>query len=301
MEHMILWFNILGFSLLFASISVTYVIYHRLHPKWLSPFLMYIGSFALFSIMNSYTYFIKIYVDFPNSLIDTVIIYVSSFFGLFLLWVVPFFIQTLHSRKKYQWYTHPSNIIVFIFAIAMLFFLLLGKSKNSNVGSAFFNGYLGCVTLRGLVLIYREKKYKQLSVVVPFLYVTGPLFLVVAIEHIALSQIFNQETTTTIQLFTSGLISTLIAIVTLGSMFIKRNEVNTSSKLLLSTQFVNHFSLTKREQEIIPMLIQGKTNKEIGEILYISIRTVDTHIYNIYKKCSVKNKLELAHLISSHC
>jgi len=131
---MILWFNILGFSLLFASISVTYVTYHRSHPKWLSPFLMYIGSFALFSIMNSYTYFIKIYVDIPNSFIDTVIIYVSSFFGLFLLWVVPFFIQTLHCRKKSRWYTNPSNIIVFIFAIAMLYFLLFGKSEHSNVG-----------------------------------------------------------------------------------------------------------------------------------------------------------------------
>lgn len=100
MEHMILWFNILGFSLLFASVGVIYVTYFRLHPKWLYPLLIYIGSFAIFSIINSYTFFIKIYVDIPNSMIETISIYMSSFIALLLLWIVPHFIESLFSRKK---------------------------------------------------------------------------------------------------------------------------------------------------------------------------------------------------------
>lgn len=46
---------------------------------------------------------------------------------------------------------------------------------------------------------------------------------------------------------------------------------------------VNH-NLTAREQEVLKLVAQGKTNKEIREELYIADCTVDTHLHNIYKK-----------------
>lgn len=46
---------------------------------------------------------------------------------------------------------------------------------------------------------------------------------------------------------------------------------------------------TQREIEIIKLLADGLTNKEIGSKLFISHRTVDTHRTNIMKKVSVNN------------
>lgn len=46
---------------------------------------------------------------------------------------------------------------------------------------------------------------------------------------------------------------------------------------------INH-NLTAREQEVLKLLAQGKTNKEIREELYIADCTLDTHLHNIYKK-----------------
>lgn len=57
-------------------------------------------------------------------------------------------------------------------------------------------------------------------------------------------------------------------------------------------------NLTKREKEIIIHIYQGMSNKEIGECLFISPNTVKNHIYNIYKKLGVKNKIELVSLIN---
>lgn len=51
--------------------------------------------------------------------------------------------------------------------------------------------------------------------------------------------------------------------------------------------------LTKREQEIADCICEGKSNKEIAETLVISQNTARNHIYNIYKKLGVKNKVEL--------
>lgn len=51
--------------------------------------------------------------------------------------------------------------------------------------------------------------------------------------------------------------------------------------------------LTKREIEILTYLADGKPNREIGKLLHISTRTVDTHRSNILKKLKVKTNAEL--------
>ncbi len=48
-------------------------------------------------------------------------------------------------------------------------------------------------------------------------------------------------------------------------------------------------SLTEREIEILKFIADGLSNKEIGEKLFISHRTVDTHRTNLMKKLDVNN------------
>ncbi|MCK5058642.1 MAG: histidine kinase, partial [Candidatus Aminicenantes bacterium] len=58
---------------------------------------------------------------------------------------------------------------------------------------------------------------------------------------------------------------------------------------------VQKYKLSKRESEIVELVIKGKTNKEIEDELFISLKTVKAHLYNIYQKLSVKNRLGLIH------
>ncbi|HLX90852.1 MAG TPA: response regulator transcription factor [Puia sp.] len=52
--------------------------------------------------------------------------------------------------------------------------------------------------------------------------------------------------------------------------------------------------LSKREQEILELVIDGNTYHEIAARLFISMGTVKSHIYHIYEKLQVKNKIEAA-------
>jgi DNA-binding NarL/FixJ family response regulator len=52
-------------------------------------------------------------------------------------------------------------------------------------------------------------------------------------------------------------------------------------------------SLTVREREILKLIAEGKSNKEIGDLLYISVRTVERHRANMMSKLNIRKTAEL--------
>lgn len=68
----------------------------------------------------------------------------------------------------------------------------------------------------------------------------------------------------------------------------------------VTAQLMNNFSqkspldiLTKREREILSLIAQGLTDKEIAEKVFLSPLTATTHRKNILSKLGLKNKVEL--------
>jgi DNA-binding NarL/FixJ family response regulator len=53
------------------------------------------------------------------------------------------------------------------------------------------------------------------------------------------------------------------------------------------------FSITPRQREILKMVALGHTNREIGEALAISIRTVEVHRFNLMRRLNVRNVAQL--------
>jgi DNA-binding CsgD family transcriptional regulator len=67
----------------------------------------------------------------------------------------------------------------------------------------------------------------------------------------------------------------------------------------LPVDFVSRFGISQRECDIIALVMQGFSHKQIGGRLFISNRTVKNHIYNIYQKTGAANKVQLLNLIHS--
>ncbi len=58
------------------------------------------------------------------------------------------------------------------------------------------------------------------------------------------------------------------------------------------------YRLTPREKEFVELIYRGKSNKEIAEMLFLSESTVKTHIYNIFRKMGVKNRVSVICIIN---
>ncbi len=57
--------------------------------------------------------------------------------------------------------------------------------------------------------------------------------------------------------------------------------------------------LTKRELEILSLILEGHPSKKVAEMLFVSKRTVDFHLDNIYEKLQVSNRMQAIKRASS--
>lgn len=68
----------------------------------------------------------------------------------------------------------------------------------------------------------------------------------------------------------------------------------------ITEHFDSRFNISKRESEIVAQVITGLSNREIADKLFISIKTVENHLYNIYQKTGVRNRVQLTNLIQTN-
>lgn len=72
------------------------------------------------------------------------------------------------------------------------------------------------------------------------------------------------------------------------------NNLNPTKNNTTNKSSVNKFNLSKREMQVLSIILKGKSNKEIAEELEVSRRTAEVHRYNLMKKLNVKNLIELS-------
>ncbi len=65
--------------------------------------------------------------------------------------------------------------------------------------------------------------------------------------------------------------------------FYRRQQVNTYRPVC---------GLTRRELEIVTLLVSGASNTEIAEKLFVSEHTVKSHLYNLFRKINVHNRIQ---------
>ncbi|NBC29588.1 MAG: hypothetical protein GVY29_06305 [Spirochaetes bacterium] len=68
----------------------------------------------------------------------------------------------------------------------------------------------------------------------------------------------------------------------------------------VSPAFCDAHGITKREAEVIALVAEGLSNKQIAERLFVSLATVRTHVYNIFRKTDATSRMDLLRIMRHH-
>jgi len=60
-----------------------------------------------------------------------------------------------------------------------------------------------------------------------------------------------------------------------------------------SARIKSELGLTRRQQQLVPMIAEGLTNKEIASRLNLSEQTIKNHVHHMLRRVGVKNRLEV--------
>ncbi len=66
-----------------------------------------------------------------------------------------------------------------------------------------------------------------------------------------------------------------------------------------SAYFLERFGISGRERDVAAGVLQGLSNNEIANRLFISARTVEKHLSTIYHKAGIRSRLQLSALLRS--
>jgi two-component system, NarL family, invasion response regulator UvrY len=120
---------------------------------------------------------------------------------------------------------------------------------------------------------------------------------------------FNNDGPITPQLFKLGVLGFIsknspvdeminaIRKVMAGDCYLSADVVNNLATQGLPGYYESPFSkLSRREYEVVNLILQGKSIKEMSELLILSDKTVNTYRYRLYDKLNIKNDVELTRL-----
>jgi signal transduction histidine kinase/DNA-binding NarL/FixJ family response regulator len=78
------------------------------------------------------------------------------------------------------------------------------------------------------------------------------------------------------------------------------NRKDTQKKDLKRSYIMERFDLTKRQMEVLDLIIKGYTNKEIAEIMGLSPRTIENHVSNLLIKFGVERRTQLSYELGNN-
>ena len=73
-----------------------------------------------------------------------------------------------------------------------------------------------------------------------------------------------------------------------------RISVESAEVVALDQRSAERLGLTPRETEVLALVAAGRTNRQIGEVLYVSEKTASVHVSNILRKLGVSSRVDAA-------
>jgi DNA-binding CsgD family transcriptional regulator len=306
-------FMAISFSIGLANVFISMKLYRKYRLQFLNYYLIFLifsTAFGFIDIVCSRSIEQILKGKLVSDHISLTVVMILNLLAIPFLVVAWFYfiymIRTLmgktFSRSLKIGFLAIQTIITIFFAVLIIDFINRGGAEFSRFTSTTMSAfefitdilmYLAVLQIFLYLKDLREKEMRRAVVKFGILY----LFLL-AVFNIRVHWLGHLENTLYFYSF-------LYFAIHLPPLLFMRNFLKTyylfrplkpENAAKVSESLKSH-NISVREEEIIHLLLLGKSNKEIGQELFISPHTVRNHVFNIFQKLRVKNRLQLVNLI----
>lgn len=289
----------LSFTLLFASFGATALLYVKYRRPWLPAYLVYMGSYALFLLVQTYVFFMVTYMDSPPAILAGVAAAVRLAVSVALAASAPSITVVLvHGARGIM----PARAIGAVASVALVATVIPyyfgAPVRVAEVANVAFNAYLGLMLAYALVRVPSESREPLVKNVRPFLVLSVVSYAGLVVY--ALLSIFSPRVNLTprIPVVLNGALCFLWSLSSIV-LFVPYLNTKDPGQAELPAGFAQRYRLTPREREVAELVLTGMRARDIAERLYVSTKTVEAHLYNVYRKCDVGSRVELLNRVRS--
>lgn len=299
MKDILLLFCIISLFSGVSSISVSFFIYNNNRKKSLKFFIGLNLSFFIIQnaialgLYSKYTIEVSSFVSLISKFFDIAGTSFSSLLGLFFINYL-FGIEITNFKKNMY-------ILFFVFQLAAITIYYL--INTSYIFKFLINASVAAIIIYELFVLiknYNQLQNKELRNAIKIFITITIIFLPLMILESSNSYIRFIQNIELLKILAFPLYFLVINV--LNIIFILK-YFNTPAFIhnnKLTDYFKQKYDITEKQGQIIELIIQGVTYKQIAEKLFISPKTVDNHIQNIYKKLNVNSKIQLSNFVRSN-
>ena len=288
------WFNIVTFALMVLSFGLVWLEYHKHGERWMRSYLGYHGAHVVWLFLTTFVYFQAVFI-FPLSTPQVTLVgYGRTALSLVIMWTGLTFHLSVARIDGVSRHLFRDTIFGAIVALSAGT-ILLAMPMLGRAAGIVFNISMALTAWFALART-RATPSGTVRMTVPFL-----VFSVVSYSAILLANMYvaiggQFGTFLELNVLITGGFAFAWSIIMLAVVAHRLSPGRGDSEAVPSETMVRDYGLTPREREIVRELHQGAGSREIGERLFISQRTVETHTRNIYRKCGVSGRFELIEL-----
>ena len=297
MNQFALWFDIVSFALMSTAAGLTFIVYSRNRVAWLRDYIVYSASYGFWALLAGWFFFQQVYLSGPVPAIAPAFAYARAGVSVVIAWFGPMFLLRVDGSLP----AHRARLYVGVAVIALVAVMapvmIFSLPLLAYLVSLSFNVAFAALSWRAYLRVRRNTK-SPARPLLPILMFSGIGYVTLASIALVWTRLLPAEVVVYVNVLAGAIfvsVWAVIAIVVFGR-WIGGREAATS----VPDAFLVDYQITPREAEILRVLISGRTAGQIGEALFISQRTVEAHLRNVYRKCGVGNRVELMAKIAGY-
>ncbi|WP_320121307.1 LuxR C-terminal-related transcriptional regulator [uncultured Sphaerochaeta sp.] len=295
MNVLTFWLSIFGFTALFGTFILSFIKQKEHYERFRAQYLWYVAISWIWFMLQFIGFVHNTFLDQPNLTLVAFNGIMRALISIVITYSIAALLGSIKHGKvtsRFHWIGLLASLATAVLLIVIIGFQLLSigpvftATVNSLIGIAFF----------GIRVSVRGQQTYRVRRMGSFLVISGTSYLLFGVYAI-LFLLFPSAYRPVYDALSTALFILAWCVNDVFIFLKELSEETTAEETDSWSSFCESFSLTVREREIVSNLVQGLSYKEIADRLSISPRTVETHVYRIFKKCSVSNKIELTQKI----